>query len=467
MKKILLLTFGLVSLVTTAQKTIVEEKFEKDNVPLSYNFLQKSNKLVIQKGKHVGVSTNREVHSLNSYDANGNKQALLNDGVLMNVSFSTFYNSFIASEYAAMKWSTDFKVYHENQVSNLINKEERTSLFNKDYSFSVVNTKGKSDIDMDKEDVFLQKYSFKDKKSVKIKLEKPSLNSINKAEYYKLKEINYKRIFRKDYFEFVTKIIKKDCKSATIFRTLYNYDGKIIKKMELQVSIDNPFTLTNNGGGNLKYVSQGNITVTMFDDQLSINNFIIDQQTDDIYLYGLYGKKGKESLNSDLTGYYVIKFDSSGKQIWQQSHDITDKQLNSFGNAGNLFVSSFLKNDKLNFIIYSEKYDEFLFYKDLNLSNGNEIKGNKITYKEDKVYTMMTGTRDFILSFYKIDKTKIRFDAFAIVYFDSNKKFKSYIDSIASSEKKIYLNTLSSKEGIWLIESDNETYYKVTYFTHE
>ena len=74
---------------------------------------------------------------------------------------------------------------------------------------------------------------------------------------------------------------------------------------------------------------------------LSINNFIIDQQTDDIYLYGLYGKKGKESLNSDLTGYYVIKFDSSGKQIWQQSHDITDKQLNSFGNAGNLFVSSF------------------------------------------------------------------------------------------------------------------------------
>ena len=47
------------------------------------------------------------------------------------------------------------------------------------------------------------------------------------------------------------------------------------------------------------------------------------------------------------------------------------------------------------------------------------------------------------------------------------KKFKSYIDSIAFSEKKIYLNTLSSKEGIWLIESDNETYYKVTYFTHE
>ena len=467
MKKILLLAFGLVSLVSTAQKTIVEEKFEKDNVPLSYNFLSKSNKLIIQKGKHVGVSTNREVHSLNSYDANGIKQTLLKDAVVMNVGFSTMDNSFMATQYAAMKWDTDFKVYNDNKVSGLINKDERTFHFNKEYFYSIVNTKGKSDIDIDKEDVFLQKYSINDKKTIKTKLEKPSINSINKEEYYKLKKIDYKLFLRKDYFEFVTKIIKKDCKSATLFRTLYNYDGKIIKKIELQISIDNPFTLTNNGGGNLKYVSQGNITVTMFDDQLSINNFIIDEQTNDIYLYGLYGKKGKESLNTDLSGYYVTKYDSTGKQLWQKTQDIIDKQLNSFGNAGNLFLSTSLKNDKLNFIIYSDKYDEFLFYKDLNLLNGNEIKANKIIYKEDKVYTMMTGTRDFILSFFKIDKTKIRFDALGLVYNDSNKSFKSYISSIASADKKIYLNTLSSKEGIWLIESDNETYYKVTYFEHE
>ena len=167
MKKILLLAFGLFSLVSTAQKTIVEEKFEKDNVPLCYNFLSKSNKLIIQKGMHVGVSTNREVHSLNSYDANGIKQTLLKDAVVMNVGFSTMDNSFMATQYAAMKWDTDFKVYNDNKVSGLINKDERTFHFNKDYFYSIVNTKGKSDIDIDKEDVFLQKYSINDKKTIK------------------------------------------------------------------------------------------------------------------------------------------------------------------------------------------------------------------------------------------------------------------------------------------------------------
>ena len=464
MKKILLLAFGLVSLVSTAQKTIVEEKFEKENLPLRCNFLEKTNKLVIQKGKYVGISTNKEVHSLISYDKNGNNQTLLKDGRFMNISFSTLDNSFIASEYASMKWTSDFKIYNENTVSPLINKEVGFSLFNKDYAVSIINQEGEYDLDFDKDDIFLQKFFFKNKKVEKIKLVKPSLNITNKDLYFKLKKIDYRVSFIKDHFEFITKIIKKDCKNATLHRTLYDFDGKIIKNIVHEISINYPFVLTNNGGGRVSSINNS----YFFADQLAINNFIIDEDTNDMYLYGFFGKKDKESLTSDIVGYYVIKYDSLGNVIWQKENIINDKNINNFDNPVYLDVSAAINNGKFTLYAYCDINKNFIFYKNLNLSDGVETSGNSISYSDEKTYNVYrNGTNDFILAQYKINNTKIRFDNLSLVYYDSNSKFKLYIDSIASSKNKIYLNTFSSKEGIWLIESDNETYCKVTYFNHE
>ena len=62
-------------------------------------------------------------------------------------------------------------------------------------------------------------------------------------------------------------------------------------------------------------------------------------------------------------------------------------------------------------------------------------------------------------------KNKI-FDDYGLVLYNINSKIKSYVDSI-NSKNKIYFHTQISDLGIWLIESDNETYYKVTYFNHE
>ena len=209
------------------------------------------------------------------------------------------------------------------------------------------------------------------------------------------------------------------------------------------------------------------MTVPRFEDQLSINNFIEDEDTKEIYVYGIYGAKGKESLTSNPAGYYVIKYDASGKLIWKQFKDITEKDFNSYKYTMYLTVIPNLTSTTFDLYFHSDYVDEFVIYKQLSITNGDQLKSNNLTFKEDKVYTFANGTRDFILSFYEIGKNKIRHDTQSMIFYDSNKAFKNYINSISSSKSKIYLNTLSSKEGIWLIESDNETYYKVTYFNHE
>lgn len=470
MKKFLFYFVLLSSIFMNAQTIIVEEKFVEDNVPLDYSFLNNSNELVIQKGKHVKMSLKREVHSLNKYEYNSTKSILIDNSVLMDVSFSDLDNSiFLASDYAAMKWSSDYKIYSEGKPSSTIKKKQNYDVFDKEYLYLLADKNEDAKINFDKEDLFLYKINAKTQNKEKILISEPIINQIVKDDYYDLKKIYFKSFFRKDYFELVTKLISKDCNTSTLYRFLYDYNGKKIKSYTYKIFIDNPFIRTNNGGGNLSYTTFQNSSnvIVGFIDQLTINNFYIDELTQDIYVYGLYGKKDKKNINSNPTGYYVFKFNQKGDLIWKQLSDINDKQLNGFGNEGNLYTSLEINKSNVNFIIYSEKFDEFVFYKQLNAEKGNVKNENKITYKEDKVFTMMSGTRDFILSFYEINKTKVRFDALGLVYYDCNKSFKSYIDSINSSKDKIYMNTLVSKEGIWLIETDNKNYYKVTYFNHE
>lgn len=50
-----------------------------------------------------------------------------------------------------------------------------------------------------------------------------------------------------------------------------------------------------------------------------------------------------------------------------------------------------------------------------------------------------------------------------LILYDFNTDIKNYIDSL-NKDNKLNLKFLFSSEGIWLIESDNEKYYKVLFF---
>ncbi len=86
MKKFILAILLMASFYCTSQTVIVDEKFQKDDVPLAYISL--SNNFIIQKGKHDGVSRNREVHELSSYDSKAVKTKLLENVKVMNIRFS-------------------------------------------------------------------------------------------------------------------------------------------------------------------------------------------------------------------------------------------------------------------------------------------------------------------------------------------------------------------------------------------
>ena len=92
------------------------------------------------------------------------------------------------------------------------------------------------------------------------------------------------------------------------------------------------------------------------------------------------------------------------------------------------------------------KLNIFIFLLVVNFAFGQ--KGNVIN-KESTSFQIKDKNEniDFIIFDTKLDSKKPVF-----LWCQGSLPYPLYVDS---------------KEGIWLIESDNETYYKVTYFTHE
>ena len=79
MKKKFLCIAVFYSIFLNAQSVIVDEKFDKDYVPIGYNVSLVSNKIFIEKGKHsVGMSRNKQVNSITSYDSKALKTNICN-----------------------------------------------------------------------------------------------------------------------------------------------------------------------------------------------------------------------------------------------------------------------------------------------------------------------------------------------------------------------------------------------------
>jgi hypothetical protein len=190
MKKILMFSFGLTSLICTAQKTIIEEKFEKENRPLKYHLLPKFNQIFIEKGKIPGMSWKRNIKTVASYNADGSSKLILKNGNQMDLNLNEFDSTvFCASEFASMKWENDFKIYSDDLSSDVLDRKLNPHFFNKDFLFSIGNEdKPYSMINVLKDDLFLIKTGIKTKKTEKIKLDIPFKNNDFKA-YYKLKKV--------------------------------------------------------------------------------------------------------------------------------------------------------------------------------------------------------------------------------------------------------------------------------------
>jgi len=471
MRVLTILFLGL-SIFARSQNVIVEEKFEKDNVPLGYYFLVQKNELVIQKGKHVGISTNREIHELISFDINGNQKILLKNAAVMNPYFSFNENTFRVVDYAKMSFTgSTYKIIKDGKASKQFNVDPHYNYLVDDYQFNIENQKGKtlSAINFEKDDLYLKIMNFDSYAVKKIKIDKPDISRLIGEDNVKYgKDLNFKVIPKKESFELITKSIKSDYKSAIIYRTIYNYEGKKIKELNYKVSIsENYLMYCNNGGGEIGSNTNG---YPVFEDDLNINNFIVDEKTNEVYVYGLIGKKDRRSnfISNEPLGYYIFKFSEDGDKIWESINMISDKKdFNDDQTISLTLARLTIKDNQLLFFIgpHIIANKDYMHYSLMDMSNGKLISSVKLNYKLKSLNTLMTGTRDFILSFLtnKEELKNKTLDFEGLMMYNEDNRFKNYINSVNSKNEIDFISTVT-REGTWLIESDNKSYYKVIYF---
>ena len=211
----------------------------------------------------------------------------------------------------------------------------------------------------------------------------------------------------------------------------------------------------------------GSSTVDVFSDQLSINNYYLDLGTSNLYIYGLYGKRNGEFVNNDFQGFYIVKFDAKGNKIWQKTEEIGDEQIKKNAVKLKLNIDFEIVQSNIIFSIHNSASDPYYSYSKINSNNGDIIKTDKLQFEVDKM-----GVAEYVkaevVAFYSLADFKyLKFDMNTFSVIKDNQKVQSYLAGLGNPKKKISINSFTSDKGIWLIESDNKEYYKVTYFNHE
>ena len=476
MNKLLLLSFCLASFLGKAQVTIVEEIYVKDSKPVGFNYLKHTHNVVIHKGKKMGgLVAASQTNNIYSYSITGEKKTIVENEKLYNCSFSPSENTFRMLDISKSMFKIKVKYLingnssplFDFDASNAYPKYFKYKNFTDKYELKLTNQKNNSDINFEKDNLTLKTVDIATRKEKVYKLDKPSIARLigaNLVEPRKSIGLNY--ILNEDEsFDLITKSISSDYSKTTLYKTNYStVDGKIVSDIAFELNLeDKKLVYSNNNGGFIGYPA--NKSLPFFDDDLSINNFITDSNGD-VYIYGLYGDKIAE-LNDETNpkGYYVFKFDKMGKIIWKSINKIDEKKFNDKHYMYFTETNLSIINDQLCFYAFVNENQEYLNYGIIDMNSGKLTKSNNIIFHE---FMSRVG---FGNDFFKLDyeykdvkelKNK-KFNLPGIIAYDLNTKFSNYVKAVKIKNETHFL-TLFSDIGIWLIETDNDNYYKVSYF---
>lgn len=337
---------------------------------------------------------------------------------------------------------------------------------NDNYIIGLQNQKGKNEINLEKDDIYLYLYDFRLKKIFKKKMDKPNLERLksnkNKNGFNILKVYN-------DKFILVTKAINEEHNRCSIYLTYYNFEGKIIDEKELKIDSGNQYLLySNNGAGQLDYsqTSPAGNDIYKIGDEMFINDIDFDklEKNEFFYVHGLIGDAPKK-MNSKVStkGFYVYKYDLNGNLIWKQTYDLSNSKL--LGASFHSFlIQTFVTSvgNDLCFYASANRLKHYVNFSILNKKNG-ELKLNKEMEQNDKLKLKYFQT-NFLCSGSKIDSFKDKlFDFNTISSMYNDERVLKYIKSINSS-KTVLFEMINLKDIMVLIESDNKTYYKFVKF---
>lgn len=475
-----------------AQKTITEGLFkDKDGeMPISYSIIDRSNELIVNKGNNYTLTYATKITNSKIYNTKGESRPFETFDGLTYLKLSDIDDSY---KIGTFKGSTTFKsqnnyLIYQNLKTEIKSQEENFGLnmfFDKSGLTYFSDDKLEYDfvkegyLKFKKRDYFIHRYDIAAKKFFNFQVQEPNLLEVNRKEFRDFEEDHFKfKMINKRNFDIVQKTISKEGNSSTLYRFIYDLDGKIIKEAKYNISLENPFTISNNNGGVMKqrnYMT-GNGGMNSFF-VVSEVNFSYDYEVDkkgNTYVYGILGTKGKKSVDSNPKGYFVIKYDTDGKKIWERITYMDDPKNEKLNRKFSGLESRYLKinldvkEDNVTFLLNVES-EEFHFYDVIDNKNGNSKKANYIVFDLDRILAI-SAKNSLVYAFYEIEKIetlkKKRFDLSTMINYDNVLNVKKYIDNVAADKNKVYFNSINSDDGIgiWLVESDNETYYKFTYF---
>jgi hypothetical protein len=463
MKRVFLLLSLIFTLIANAQEVFYEGDFKTGLKPAMgitlTNQLSKNNEFIIKSVKGV----NLQFHKL---DAKGNVSNIdISSGI--NIAGSDSGNTYAQVMYGKIfelnSNDKTYKVSNKN-ASKLKNNYFKTWNFNDNYIVGLENEKGKEEINILKNNLFLLLYDFKKSSLKKVKIDMPNIE--------RLKKNNEKSGFSivkmtNDNFVMVTKLVGSDYKKCSVFLTTYDFNGKIINDKEIVIDTGSNFLLnSSNGAGELdfKQTSPAGKDIYKFDDEMFINNIFYDIYSDDFYIYGLYGNKTSRFNNKiEASGFYVYKFDGNGKMLWSNYNEIDKSYLltkSFYPFLINNYID-YIGND-LCFFARADRLKHFIFFNIFDKETG-KVKLQKEMEQDDK-WKVKYFAVQFLGGGSKLKEFNDKlFDASTIATMYSNKNVLNYINSVIS-KKDIMFSSFILKDYFVLVESDNNNYFKFTKF---
>lgn len=489
MKKLFLPLAFIAVMGMQAQTKIYETELNEKKPVVKYNYLPKSNRIIIKEAfeKQLAYATfNNAIIFDNKSES---KQIIDNQPFLyLFTSFneldygSLFTNSAVGalniSFYQDNKVnsfkidSKDYSKYSFNFEANKLEMKPRIN-FDENFMYVITDQKGKSSgLKIEKDILQLEKFDIEKKTKKSFKIKQIDISKLNSKDLEVSKQISFQSRFYDDSFEIVTKTVKDDFTSSILYRHIYDLNGEFLKEVKYSYnSLKGVFApiSTNSRYENLVNASQSvDLAVPI---ELDVNDYLIDSITNDLYVYGLtQDKKSNSYFLNSLLGFYIIKFNENGDKIWEKYYDIID--VKGFSNKKqkpltiNINLKEYLNSNELVLSIvglntYTNHYNIFHV---INKETGT-VKMNKQINTDTKSSkgTFTYGGKYSIFENIEFDKTKFC-DETTFLVATLNNEINNYIKNISKNKNDIFFNSIISKEGIWLIETDNETYYKVNFF---
>lgn len=478
MKRILFIFCLISNYYVIAQTTIINEKYDKNNYPVNHFLRTKSNLYVISKGdKMGGLVKADEIHSMCIYDFDGTKKVLFDNKKIIGSYFSVDNKALLVTDISSGIFNSKSSYLiqdriielNKSDVKDLRNIGSGNAFFTFKNEFYLKNKKDECNVNLEKDDLFLFVKDISTRKTLSYKVKKPNLDKLVGTSFIKPKEdLGLKFIVNFDEsLDLITKSISKDYSKSILYKTRLSNQGTVTNELVYEIKVtDHVLLYSRNYGGDFTYGGYDS-KFLHFKDDLSINNYMEDESNGDIYIYGLYGDEfGKLNDMATPKGYYIFKFDRSGKKIWESINIIEDNDFNKPHTMSTIFVDLVQLNNNVCLTIRVNGLGDFFNYSLIDKTSGSFIKSESLEFKETFAHLNDAENNRYTINsnFKNLKELKNKkFDFNSIVAFNSNSKFAEYITSLSSKNDLNFYSSFSNK-GIWLYESDDKEYFKVTVF---